>query len=450
MRATLLGRHARAAHIVSDMEPPVADRRPVTTEHHGRTRVDEYEWLRAKDDPEVDGVPRGRERLHRRSAPRTWPTCARRSSTRSRRAPRRPTSRCPTRNRGYWYYGRSFEGKRVRRQLPRPGRATEDDWTPPQPAEDVAPPTSRRCPARRCCSTSTTLAEGHEFFSLGGSSVSPDTHLLAYSTDIVGDERYTVRVKDLPPASCSPTRSPASSAASPGTRDGQDLFYTTVDDAWRPDKVWRHRLGTEQADDELVFHETDGRFWVGVGRTRTDRFLVIAAGSKTTTEYRFLDADRPDAGFRVFAARAEGLEYGLEHAVIAGEDVFLVLHNHTGADFELGTAPVAPTPPEDWRPLVAARPGRPPRGRRRVRRPPGGAPAQRRPDPAPDPRARATTASGDDYLVEFDQRALHRRRRAATRRSTSPTVRLGYTSMAIPASVYDYDVRTRDLTLLQA
>ncbi len=150
--------------------------------------------------------------------------------------------------------------------------------------------------------------------------------------------------------------------------DGRDLYYCTVDDAWRRDKVWRHRLGTTQADDELVHHETDGRFWVGFGRSRTDRFLVVVCGAKNTTETRFFDTHDPEAGWVVFHPREEGLEYGLEHAVIGGEDVFLVLHTHTGPDFEIAIAPVAATPPDEWRPLVPT-----PRasGSRTCRRTPG-------------------------------------------------------------------------------
>ena len=190
------------------------------------------------------------------------------------------------------------------------------------------------------------LAEGHDFFSLGGSAITLDGRLLAWSTDTTGDERYTIRVKDLETGE--PLDDVISGVLGGATwaPDGSSFYYSTIDETWRPDKIWRHRLGTAQADDELVHHETDGRFWVGIGRTRSDRFLQVVSGSKTTTEVRLLDAEDPDRGLWVFAPRREGLEYGVEHAVLGGEDVLLVLHNHTGPDFELGVAPVAPTEPE--------------------------------------------------------------------------------------------------------
>ncbi len=202
------------------------------------------------------------------------------------------------------------------------------------------------------------LAEGHDFFSLGGSATSPDERLLAYAVDTVGDERYTVRFRALvPPAGTDAATAPAEELTGvlggvTWEPSGEAVYYSTVDDTWRPDKVWRHRLGTDQSDDELVHHETDGRFWTGIGRTRSDRFLMIATGSKTTSEWRFWDAERPELGFRVFAERREGLEYSLEHAVLDGADVLLVLHDATGPDHELGVAPPEPTAPEQWRALL--------------------------------------------------------------------------------------------------
>ena len=172
------------------------------------------------------------------------------------------------------------------------------------------------------------LAEGHEFFSLGGSSVSPDDRLLAYSTDTIGDERYTVRVKDLATGELLADeidRRPGRGHLEP-RRPRPLLLDRRRVVAGRQDLA-APRWAPRQADDELVHHEPDGRFWVGVGRSRTDRFIVDRAGSKTTTEYRYLDADDPEAGWRVFAPRREGVEYDVEHAVIGGEDVFLVLHN---------------------------------------------------------------------------------------------------------------------------
>ena len=264
---------------------------------------------------------------------------------------------------------------------------------------------------------------------------------------MVGDERYDVRVKDLRTGELLPDEVTGTLGGVTWHPSGEDFYYTTVDDSWRADKIWRHRLGTTQADDELVHHEADGRFWVGCGRSRSERFLVILAGSKTTSEYRYLDTQDPQAGWVVFAERSEGIEYSLDHAVIGGEERFLVLHNATGPDFELGLAPLAPTPVEEWQPLIAHDPA--------VRLEDVDAFARhlvvhQRSQGLTQVRILELGASGvtDDYLVEFDQE-IYTVGSGGNPNFHQPTVRVGYTSMAVPSSVYDYDVRTRELTLLK-
>ena len=426
------------------MEPPVADRRPITTSHHGHDRVDDYEWMRAKDDPDVVAYLEA-ENAHARERTAHLKDLRQTIFDEIKARTLETDLSVPTRNRGYWYYGRTFEGREYGASCRVPIGA-EDDWDPPQPAEEVGPD-QPALPGEELLLDLNELAEGHDFFSLGGSAVSPDTHLLAYSTDTTGDERYTVRVKDLRSGELLDDVITGVLGGVTWARDGLDLYYTTIDESWRPDKIWRHRLGTAQADDELVHHEQDGRFWVGVGRSRTDRFLIIASGAKTTTEYRFLDADRPEEGFRVFSARRDGLEYGLEHAVIAGEDVFLVLHNHTGADFEIGVAPVEPTEPEAWRPLV---PHDPSVRLEEVDAFAGHLVVHQRSDGLTQLRILelGPDGLGDDYLVEFDEE-VYTVGSGGNPSFTQPRVRLGYTTMAIPSSVYDYDVRTRELNLLR-
>jgi oligopeptidase B len=427
-------------------EPPVAERRPVTTEHHGRTRVDEYDWLRAKGSGEVTAYLEAENAFTEHRTAHL--ADLRQTIFEEIKARTLETDlSVPTRSRGYWYYSRSFEGREYGASCRVPVRGS-DDWTPPDPDED-ATPDAPALPGEEVMLDLDALAEGHEFFSLGGSSVSPDGTLLAYSTDVVGDERYTIRIKDLGTGDLHDEVVGVIGGAT-WDRAGRSFFYTTVDDAWRSDKVWRHRLGTAQAEDELVHHETDERFFVGVGRSRSDRFIVVASGSKTTSEYRFLDEDAPDEGLRVFAERREGLEYSLDHAVLGGEDRFLVLHNATGADFEIGTAPVAPTPPEDWRPLVPHDPAVRLEsvdafaGHLVVAQRSAGLTQLRILELGTDPAAPVT----DDYLVEFDHE-IYTVGSGSNPGFDRPTVRLGYTTMAVPASVYDYDVRTRRLTLLK-
>ena len=426
------------------MQPPTAPPRPTTTEHHGRKRTDDYDWLRDKESPEVLGYLEAENAWTEHRTAHLAPLRERLFGEIKDRTQETDLS-VPTRREGYWYYGRSFEGKEYGASCRVPV-ADEDDWTPPRPAEDCAPD-QPALPGEEVLLDLNELAEGHEFFSLGGSAVSPDSTLLAYSTDVVGDERYTVRVKDLRTGGLLEDEIAGVIGGATWDPSGEAFYYVTLDESWRADKIWRHRLGAPQAEDELVLHEQDGRFWVGIGRSRTQRFVLIASGSKTTTEYHVLDTERRDLGFRCFAAREEGVEYSLEHAVLGGEDRFLVLHNATGPDFELGVAPVDPTPRAGWTALV---PHDPAVRLEEVDAFAGHLVVHQRSGGLTQLRIIELDqhGTGDDYLVEFD-RETYTVGSGGNPTFDQPVVRLGYGSLATPSSVYDYDVRSRGLTLLK-
>lgn len=426
------------------VRPPAAPARRTTTTIHGRERHDDYEWLRAKDDPEV--------RAHL-DAENAWTQQStehlgglREQVVEEIRTRTRETDlSVPTRRGDYWYYGRSFAGREYGASCRVPVDSP-DDWTPPIPADDVAPD-EPALPGEQVILDLDQLAEGHEFFSLGASSVSSDGHLLAYATDVVGDERYEVKVLDLRTGVTLEDHLTGTAGSVTWEPDGSAFYYGTVDDAWRADKVWRHVLGTGQAADEIVLHETDERFRVGAGRTRSDRFLVVVAHSKTTAEYHVLDTTRPELGLRMFSQRREGLDYALDHAVIAGQDRFVITHNADGPDFAVATSPVDPTPVEEWEPLLAHDPA--------VRIEDVDAFAShlvisQRSGGLTNLRLLTLGDSGveDDFLVPFDQET-YTVGLGGNRSFETPVVRLGFGSLAVPSSVYDFDVRTRELTLLR-
>ena len=150
-------------------------------------------------------------------------------------------------------------------------------------------------------------------------------------------------------------RSPAPSTAARGRPTAAALFYVTVDDAWRPNRVWRHLIGTPAASDVVVFEEGDERFWVGIGLARSERYLMISSSSKLTSEVWLLDAADPTAEFTVVAPRRHGIEYSVEHQLApGGPGRLLVLHNSRAENFELATAPL--DDPGTWTPLIAHRP----------------------------------------------------------------------------------------------
>ena len=421
------------------VEPPRAKKVPLVRAHHGDTFVDEYEWLRDKDSPDTIAYLEA-ENAYTEHATAHLADLRETLFEEIRTRTKETDLSVPTRIGSYWYYSRSIAGKQYGISCRCPVESP-DDWTPPTLEVDG------EVPGEQVLLDLNELAEGHDFFSLGASSISPDGDLLAFSVDTVGDERFLLRVKDLRTGEILPDQIPGTAYGATWAREGRHLFYTTVDEAWRPDKVWRHELGADPADDVVVFHEPDERFWTSMGRTRSDRFLVIGVGSKTTSEYRVLDASDPTGEFHVVAPRRQGVEYGLEHAVIAGEDCFLVLHNDGAQNFTLARTPVDATSHEQWVPLLDYDPSV---RFEDVEAFAGHLVVQERREGLTQLRVITLDESGlgDDFLVEFHH-PVYTVGTGANPEFHQPTVRLGYTTLATPPAVYDFDVATRGLRLLK-
>lgn len=323
--------------------PPVAERRPHRREHHGRVFVDDYEWLRDKDAPDT------RAYLEAENAYTAAMTAdlkpledAVYEEIRSR--VKETDMSVPVRAGEWWYFSRTEEGRSYARhcRVPVPPEYAADPadpagWTPPEVSPDV------ELPGEQLLLDGNAEAEGHDYFALGAFSVSHDGRMLAWATDTEGDERYTLRFRSLDPEVTAPDEEIAGIAAGvTWARDGEHVFYVTVDDAWRPDTVWRHRLGTTRDADVRVFHEPDESYWIGVGETRSERFLQIVLGSKITSEVWCLDSADPTGEFWCVRPREEGVEYDVEHAVVGGEDRFLVTHNRLAPNFLVAEGPAAP------------------------------------------------------------------------------------------------------------
>lgn len=326
------------------MKAPVPKRLDTTRVHHDDVFVDPYEWMRDKSDPEVIAHLEA-ENAHVEAQTAYQEPLRQQIFDEIKARTKETDLSVPLRRGDWWYYGRSFEGKQYGVHCRCP-IADPDDWTPPVFDEHTG------APGEEILLDENAEAEGHDFFALGSSSISVDGNTLAYSVDVVGDERYTLRFKDLRTGEVAAEEIAGIGTGVSWAADSTCVYYTTVDEAWRPDTVWRHRLG-RPGPDEQVFHEPDHRFWVGVGRTRSNAYNVIAVGSAVTSEVLVADANDPDAAFTAVLPRREGVEYTVEHAVIDGREVFLILHNDGAVNFTLVEAPVAD--PQAQRTLIPAR-----------------------------------------------------------------------------------------------
>ena len=419
-----------------DVTPPTAKRVEHRREHHGDVFVDPYEWLRDKDDKEVIDYLEA-ENAYTEHVTESLEPLRQKIFDEIKARTKETDLSVPTRRGDWWYYGRSFQGKQYGVQCRCPV-TDPDDWTPPQFDE------STDIPGEQVLIDENVEAEGHEFFSLGAASVSVDGHTLAYSVDVKGDERYTLRFKDLRTGERYDDEIVGIGAGATWAADNRTVYYVTVDDAWRPDTVWRHRLGAGLPA-ERVYHEADERYWVAVGRTRSNKYLIIAAGSAVTSEMRYADAAESDADFTIVWPRRDSVEYSIEHAVVGGQDRFLILHNDGAENFALVEAPVAD--PTDVRTLIEHR---------------------------ADVRLDAVDAFDDHLVVSYRRDALPRIQLwplrdgeygeaqditfdselmsvglSANPNWSAPKMRIGATSFVTPVRIYDLDLATGERTLLR-
>ena len=407
--------------------PPVAKRVPTERTHHGDTVIDEYAWLANRDDPDTIAYLEA-ENEYTRAATAHLEQLRETLFAETKRRTKETDLTVPTRKGGYWYYTRTVEGQQYGIHCRRAVRPGETD---PPVTEDGSP-----LEGEEILLDGNILAAGHDFFALGTFEVSPDGRWLAYSTDFTGDERFTLRIKDLQTGEVLPDEVPGTFYGTAWSADGSVLFYLTVDEAWRPYRVWRHQVGAPANEDVLVYEEPDERFWVGVGLTRSERFIVIDIHSKITSEVRVIPSDEPTAEPIVIAPRRQGVEYSIEHQ----GDRFLILHNDGAEDFALAWTPAEA--PGEWVPLIEHSPG--------TRLESVDAFADHivvslRKDGLTGLRV-LTPDGSDRYDIEFPE-PIYTVGLDDNPEYDTRVVRLHYTSLVTPMSIYDYDLVTRRMVL---
>jgi oligopeptidase B len=188
------------------------------------------------------------------------------------------------------------------------------------------------------------LAEGWKFFHLGALAVSRDQHLLAYSTDTNGDERFVLRVKDLNSGKLLPDTISNTADAIAWANDSRTLFYLQLDSANRPYRVFRHVLGQDPKKDILIFEEKDERFELNLEKSRSRKYIFLVSESKTTTEVHFLDADDPAGNLRLLSPRTQGVLYQVDHS----GDRFFIVTNDQAENFKIVTAPISNPDRNNW------------------------------------------------------------------------------------------------------
>ncbi len=389
--------------------PPVASPRPHVHEIHGDRRVDEYHWLRQKEDPEViahlEAENRYTNAMMRPSLP-LQKTLYREMVGRIKET----DMGVPYRDGDWFYYSRTVKGRQYPIYCRKQGALTAKE---------------------RVILDLNVLARGQSYLGLGAFDVAPGGRLLAFSTDFTGFREYTLRIKDLEADTLSTLEVPKTRSVA-WSADSTVLFYVTEDDAKRANRVWRHRIGTDEHT--LLYEETDARFSVGVELTRSLGYVFLTSHSATTSEVRFVPADRPLSEPVLVLPRRQDHEYYLDHH----GDHFFVVINDRGRNFRLARTPVASFGPASWQELVPHRDDVMLEGidvfvRHYVlheRR--GGFPRM----------SVVRFADGDRHEIEFPEPA-YSAFAAANAEFDTDVFRFAYESFVTPDSVFDYDMNTR-------
>jgi oligopeptidase B len=330
-----------AANESARPQPPVADRRPVEHNLHGDLRIDDYAWLREKDNPEVIRHLEA-ENAYTKAVLRPTEAFQEKLYQEMLSRIQQTDLTVPYQLRGYSYFTKTLEGK----QYPLHYRQPELTNSPEELLLDL-----------------NALAEGHSFLGLGAFAVSDDNQLLAYSTDTTGFRRYTLRIKDLRTGDLLLFHAERVTSAA-WAADNRSLFYTVEDAVTkRSHRLYRHTLG-DHGSDSLLFEEADERFRIEIERTRSGAYLILLSASHTTSEARYIPAGDSSGEFQLITPREDAHEYYVDHhptfvaapKVSSPADVFLVRTNSGGRTFRLVTAPVADPQRSNWKEIIPNRP----------------------------------------------------------------------------------------------
>lgn len=410
------------------LTPPIAPAHHTETRLHGHTLVDDYAWLRDKENPAVKAYLDA-ENAYAEAETATLAPLRDQLYQEMLSHIKQTDVSVPFRDGDWWYYTRTEEGLQYSIHCRKRGApAGPDD----NAAEEVILDGNK-------------LAEGHAFFALGAIEITDDGRWLAYTTDTTGFRQYSLHIKDLATGETLPGSVERVGSVT-WAADNQTLFYTVEDEEQkRQFQLYRHTLAAEHNTDVLIFQEDDERFNIACGRTRDRRYIVLEAASHITTECRALPADSPESAFTLIAAREDDHEYSIDHR----NGLWYIRTNDRGRNFRLVTAPVASPGRDHWTERI------PHRGSvmlEDVDLFAGFFFACEREDGLP--RLRLWRFSGDgpeatqDHEITFPEPAYNAHPHVNRNFSTT-TYRYGYQSLVTPSSVFEYDVATGNSALLK-
>jgi len=403
----------------SGPEPPVARKKPVELEKHGHRRVDDYYWLRERENPDVIAYLKAENAYTEALMAHTEGLQEALYDEFKARIKQTDIS-VPYKKGDYFYYQRTEAGKEYPIYCRKKGS--------PDGAEEVMLDVNE-------------MAKGHGFFAVGERAISQDEDIVAYAVDTRGRRIYTIRFKNLVSGELLGDAIEAVTGNMAWANDNRTLFYTRQDPVTlRSYRVYKHVLGTDAAADELVFEERDETFSCGVFKTKSKRYIMVASRHTLSTEYRYVEADTPEKGLRVFVPRERDHEYAVDHY----GDHFYVRTNHKAKNFKLVRTPVTQTGLAHWEDVVPHRADVLCEGMEIFR---DHLVVVERKDGLRQLRIRPW-AEAEEHYVAFEEPTYSAQPQDNHDLDTG-LLRFGYTSLTTPETVYDYDMGARKKTLLK-
>ncbi|WP_309984273.1 MULTISPECIES: S9 family peptidase [Dyadobacter] len=324
----------------------------------------------------------------------------------------------PVFSNGYWYYTRSEEGEQYFKYCRKKGSL--------EAAEEILLDVDK-------------MAEGHPYYSAVGFNVSPDNKLLAYGVDTVSRRQYTLYIKNLETGEHFADKIYPASGGSEWGNDNKTLFYTATNPkTLLSEKIKRHTLGTDSKKDVVVYNEKDKSNYIGVGKTKSDKYIVIASSATMSSEYLILDADKPEGKFEVFQPRMKDVLYDVDHQ----GDKFLIVTNKDALNFRLMETPVGKTGVENWKEVIPNRADVLLEGIDVFK---DHLVITERKNGLLQLRIRNINTNKEHY-VDFGEPA-YTAYAGSNPEYNSSNLRYIYTSLTTPSSVYDYNMETRDKEL---
>ncbi len=402
-----------------DVMPPVAKKIPKELTTHGHTRIDNYYWMNDRDNPEV---------IAHLSAENAWKDAAMKNTEELqadlfdeiKSKIKQEDESVPYWKNGYYYYTRTIPEKEYYLVCRKKGSLDAEE----EVMLDV-----------------NEMAAGHEYFQLGGTAVSPDNQFLAYGVDTVSRRKYTIYFKNLETGEILEDAIPLTTGGATWANDNKTVYYVLKDDVTlRSERIMKHVLGTPESEDDEVFYEADETFSTFIYKTKSEKFLIIGSESTLTSEYRFLDAGNPEGEFRVIQPRTRGLEYQVDHFM----DHFYIRTNLNALNFRLMKTPVEATETDNWEEVIAHREevylsdfeifknylvvSERKEGLMQLRVLPW--------------------EESDGYYIKFEE-DVYTARPQVNMEFDTEILRFSYTSLTTPSSVFDYNMRTRERTLMK-